>query len=108
VALLQVLAVCPEPCVIGSHKAAVEIAIPAGLLLAEHLEKQRGQCPLLANCVKLLTVKSASPTLRSVMAPSMNGCLMVSTCVRTGDVQAALAHRVASTSSDLCIQHSER
>ena len=37
VALLRALVVCPEPHVVRSRKSAVELAIPAGLLQAEHL-----------------------------------------------------------------------
>lgn len=41
VALLRALAVRPEPRIIGRHKASVEVAVPAGLLLAKHLQQQQ-------------------------------------------------------------------
>ena len=37
VPLLRMLAVRPEPRVVGCHEAAVELAVSARLLLAEHL-----------------------------------------------------------------------
>lgn len=37
VALRRAHVVCPEPCIVCRREAAVELAVPAGLLQAEHL-----------------------------------------------------------------------
>ncbi len=73
VALLRALVVRPERCVICRQKAAVELAVPAGLLQAEHLHASPHSVHLSRHTIDLSCSRlGAGPWWSEIALPALN------------------------------------